>query len=240
MRGTRSTVLAAVLCALVAASVSAQTPAIEGLRTKYPPNEDALVPGFHWAPRFSRALTMPARERVPVRVDWPDVPGFARSPVTFGVLFADQTLASVDHARLITADGTTVPAQIASTATGWRRDGSVRWALISATLDRETEYFVEYGTQVTARAPSGMTVTETDAAITVDTGPLQVSISRTRPTLLDAATVEERAVVTPLAAAANLPVVVGGDGTRYPASADGLQVSFVRRGPLETIVRREG
>ena len=154
--------------------------------------------------------------------------------------FADGALDAIEHARLITADGAVVPAQFEATATWWRKDGAVRWALVSATLERGIDYFVEYGTQVSAPQPQGMTVTETDDAIAIDTGPLQVTISRTRPTLLDSATVDGQAIITPEDATANLPTVVGGDGTEYPASPDGLQVGFFRRGPQETVIRREG
>ncbi|MGD9496785.1 MAG: hypothetical protein AB7Y46_10825 [Armatimonadota bacterium] len=235
----RPITVALMLCAF-ALSAIAQELTPEMLFERYPPNEEALNPGFHWAPEFSRTPSMPQRARFAVRVDWPEGVELARSPVTFGVPFADGTLDSVEHARLVTADGTAVPAQFEATATWWRRDGPVRWALVSATLERVTDYFVEYGTQVSAPPAEGMTVTETADAIAIDTGPLQATISKTRPTLLDAAIVNGQAIITPQDAAANLPTVVGGDGTEYPASADGLQVSFIRRGPLETVIRREG
>lgn len=234
------TAILVIVTSTLAVSAFAQELTPEILLERYPPNEDALDPGFHWAPQFSRPATTPARERFPVRVDWPDDPGLVRSPVTFGVPFADGALDTVEHARLITADGAVVPAQFEATATWWRKDGAVRWALVSATLERGIDYFIEYGTQVSAPQPQGMTVTETDDAITIDTGPLQVTISRTRPTLLDSATVDGQAIITPEDATANLPTVVGGDGTEYPAAANGLQVSFVRRGPQETVIRREG
>ncbi len=235
----RLATVALVLCAFGMGAIAQElTPEI--LFERYPPNEDALDPGFHWAPEFSRTPAMPERDRFAVRVDWPEGIELARSPVTFGVPFADGTLDSVEHCRLIAADGTPVPAQIEQTATWWRRDGPVRWALVSATLERDREYFVEYGSAVEAVRPEGMTVTENDDAIVINTGPLQATISKTRPTILDAVTVNGEAIVTPEAAAANLPTVVGGDGTEYPASAEGLQVGFIRRGPMETVIRREG
>ncbi|MGI5816935.1 MAG: hypothetical protein ACOX9R_02440 [Armatimonadota bacterium] len=232
----------AVVALIVTLSVPAfaQNVTIEELRAKYPPNVEALDPGFHWAPEFSREIVSPERDRVPIRTDWPEVPGLERSAVTFGVPFADGALASAENARLVTADGTPVPADLRTTATWWREGGPVRWLLVSATLEREREYFIEFGTEVEAFEADGMVVGEIAEAIVIDTGPLQATISKTRPTILDAAIVDGEAIVTPEAAAADLPMVVGGDGTEYPASPDGLQVSFVRQGPMETVIRREG
>ncbi|MGC9317759.1 MAG: hypothetical protein ACP5KN_06975 [Armatimonadota bacterium] len=225
---------------MVAGSALAQETTIEELRAEYPPNVEALDPGFHWAPEFSREVVTPERDRVPIRTDWPEIDGLERSPVTFGVPFADGALASAENARLVTAGGTPVPADLRTTATWWREDGPVRWLLVSATLERGRQYSIEYGTEVAPFEADGMAVTETDDAIVIDTGPMQATVSKTRPTILDAVTVDGKAIVIPEAAAAHLPTVVGGDGTEYPASADGLQASFIRRGPVETVIRREG
>ena len=231
----------ALLMIFAAGSVAlAQGVTVEQLREQYPPNEEALDPGFHWAPEFSRETVTPQRARVPLGTDWPAVEGLNASPVTFGVPFADEALQSAENARLITADGTPVPADLRTTATWWSKDGPVRWMLVSATLERGQDYFIEYGTEVEAFEAEGMTVEETADAIVISTGPMQATISKTVPTLLDRVIVNGETVVTPEAAAANLPMVVGGDGTEYPASADGMKVSFFRNGPRETVVRREG
>ncbi len=241
MRIARSTVLVSILLSTIVASVAfAQDVIIEELRAKYPPNVEALDPGFHWAPEFSRDVVTPERARVPIRTDWPDDPGLSASAVTFGVPFADGALASAENARLVTADGTPVPADLRTTATWWREDGPVRWMLVSATLERDQEYAIEYGTAVEAFEADGIVIAESDEAITIGTGPLTATISKTRPTILDSATVDGEAIVTPEAAAANLPTVVAGDGTQYLASPDGLKVSFIRNGPNETVIRREG
>lgn len=233
--------LVAALTVVASCVAFAQDVTIEQLREQYPPKVEALDPGFHWAPEFSREVVTPERDHVPIRTDWPDIsPPLERSPVTFGVPFADGALASSEKARLVTADGTPVPADLRTTATWWREDGPVRWMLVSATLERDEEYFIEYGTAVEAFEADGMSVEETDDAVVIDTGPLQATVSKTRPTILDSATVDGEALVTPEAAAANIPTVVDGEGNEYPASAAGLQVSFERRGPQETVIRREG
>jgi hypothetical protein len=213
---------------------------IEELRAKYPPNVEALDPGFHWAPEFSREIVTPERARVSPPHRLAGRAGPDASAVTFGVPFADGALASPENARLVTADGTPVPADLRTTATWWREDGPVRWMLVSATLERGQDYFIEYGTAVEAFEADGMMVSETADAIVIDTGPLQATISKTRRRCSMPRRSPVRQIVTPEAAAASLPAVVGGDGTQYPASADGLQVSFVRQGPMETVIRREG
>ncbi|NLO06145.1 MAG: hypothetical protein GX131_10000, partial [candidate division WS1 bacterium] len=125
----------ALLMIFAAGSVAlAQGVTVEQLREQYPPNEEALDPGFHWAPEFSRETVTPQRARVPLGTDWPAVEGLNASPVTFGVPFADEALQSAENARLITADGTPVPADLRTTATWWSKDGPVRWMLVSATL----------------------------------------------------------------------------------------------------------
>lgn len=236
----RSLCLCCLLIATAVMPAAAQAVSIEELRAKYPPNVEALDPGFHWAPEFAREIVAPERARVPVRTDWPDLPGLERSPVTFGVPFADGALASARNARLVTADGEPVPADLSASATWWREDGPVRWLLVSATLERDRDYFIEFGAAVEAFEADGMTVSETAEAIVIDTGPLQATVSKLRPTLLDSVAVEGEAIVTPEAALADLPLVAGGDGTEYRASAEGLEVSFIRRGASETVVRREG
>ncbi|MCD6360652.1 MAG: hypothetical protein J7M38_07250 [Armatimonadetes bacterium] len=220
----------------------------EELLAKYPPAEDQLDPGMHWAPQFVRPVERPERGRFAVNVDWADNE-LDSAPVTFGVPFGDGALPSIDNARLITADGTEVPAQFDGMATWWRRDGPVRWALVNATLRRGEKYFVEYGTAVHRAEPDGMTVTEIADAIVINTGPTRVTISKTRPTLLDECALDRNGdgrfgagetLITPELAAANLPTVVDGQGRECPASADGFEVSFIRRGPMQTVIRRAG
>jgi hypothetical protein len=220
----------------------------ESMLTEYPPNEDQLDPGMHWATQFVRPVDKPERGRIPVNVDWADNE-LTSSPVTFGVPFADGALPSINNARLITADGSEVPAQFDQMATWWRKDGPVRWALVNATLDKDTQYFIEYGTAVQRAEPEGLTVEETADAIVINTGPMRATISKLRPTLLDECALDldgdgqfgaGETLITPELAAANLPTVVDGEGNDCPASADGLQVSFIRQGPMQTVIRREG
>ncbi|HUS80529.1 MAG TPA: hypothetical protein VM283_04615, partial [Armatimonadota bacterium] len=249
MRSLAVRIVGGVLVGLLCVAALAQDArTAESLLAAYPPDEDQLDPGMHWAPQFARPVDKPQRVRIPVMVDWADNE-MASSPVTFGVPFGDGALPSVDNARLVTADGTEVPAQFDSMATWWRKSGPVRWALVNATLQRGTDYFIEYGTAVTRAAAAGMTVEDTADALVINTGPTRAVISKTRPTLLEQCAVDLNAdgqfeagemLITPELAAANLPTVVDGEGNDWPASTEDFKVSFIRQGPMQTVIRREG
>ncbi|MFP4249847.1 MAG: hypothetical protein ACLFU7_09335, partial [Armatimonadota bacterium] len=88
MRLTQSVVLTLVTLVALVTSAAAQDVTIEQLREQYPPNVDAMNPGFHWAPEFQRETVTPERDRVPLQTDWPEIDGLTASPVTFGVPFA--------------------------------------------------------------------------------------------------------------------------------------------------------
>jgi len=247
MSARPSTKLVAVAFVVLLATAAALG---QTMAEKYPPNEDELRPTMGWAPQFQREITAPERDRVHLNVDWADNE-LDECPVTFGVPFPDGALSSVDHARLVTGDGTVVPAQIDALGTWWRKDGPVRWALVNATVRKKEEYFIEYGTAVRSEEPEGMEVQDTDETIVINTGAMRVTISKQRATLLDACALdlngdgqfaEDEIIVTPQLAADNLPVVVDAEGNRYPAAGadEGLKVEIVEQGPMRTAIRREG
>lgn len=216
-------------------------PTPESLRAKYPPRVEEMRPTPGWAPQFLRPTSPAVRETTPLRVDWADNQLDA-GPVTFGVPFPREAVASAENIRLLTANGEVVPCQVETTATWDGPDGAVRWALISANLRRGTDYSVEFGSDVARAATEGITVAETDEAIVINTGPMQATISKVRGTLFDEVALNGQTILTPDAAASEMPVVIDAAGNRYPAggAADGLQVSIERSGPMEVAVRREG
>jgi len=219
------------------------------MRERYPPRIDEMQPRQGWAPQFSREIETPVRDRVPLDVDWADN-ALSEGPVTFGVPFPKGALASSDGLRIVTSDGEPVPAQVETTATWDGLDGPVRWALISTRLRRDGDYLVEYGAQVTRDAADGIQVAENADALIIDTGPMRARISRQRATVFDEVALDldgdgtfaaDEIILAPEAAAQELPVVVDAAGNRYVAGgSDDLTVEVVRRGPMETAVRREG
>lgn len=234
---TRTAITAALM--ICAAMASAQEE--QSMADRYPPRVEEMRPTQGWAPQFQREITEPTRDRIPLQVDWADN-ALAESPVTFGVPFPDGALPSVDRARIVTGDGAPVPAQIETTATWRGPDGPVRWALVNTRLQRGEQYFVEYGSEVSRETPAGIELTERDDALIVDTGAMRATISRLRATVLDEVAIGEEVILTPEAAARELPVVVDAEGNAYRAGGadEGLTVRVERSGPMEIAVRREG
>ena len=200
---------------------------------------------------------------IPLRVDWSDN-ALDAAPVTFGVPFPRGLLDSADRLHLVSRDGTIVGAQATATATWDGSDGSVRWALITATLERGRDYALVVaggegpdGDRGEERRDAGQGVLrleETEDELVVTTGPMQAVVSKRWATVLDSVAIDvdgdgafsdEERIVTPTRARANPPAVVDGRGVRYVArgalaESDQFRVDVVRRGPQELVIRREG
>lgn len=203
------------------------------------------------AAQTGEGAAWPVAGSVPLYVDWgkSDV---AVSPVTFGVPLPNGLTSTVENLRVVNGEGKPVPAQMAATATWQGPDGPIRWLLLSMNVEQGQTYALEYGSNVRAydfANYQGIQLKEDRDAITVNTGAMQAVISKVRPTVLDAVYIDadgngrftgDEAIVTPDAAAANLPVVTDGRGNRYVASDSGLKVSIARSGPMEVAIRREG
>lgn len=237
--------IAAAVFVSCAAIASAQT-----MAERYPPRVEDLRPTSGWAPEFQRPAVTPARARVPLRVDWGDN-DLAESVVTFGAPFARGVLPDVRQARIVDAQGSEAPAELRTTATWDGPDGPVRWALVHARLRRDRDYFLEYGTDVKAVPAPGIRITESEAAIEIDTGPMRVTLSRQVASVVETVTLDldgdgqrgaDEELVNAEGSRADLPVVTDGAGTPCPAGGGdaGLKVEVVESGPQRAAVRREG
>lgn len=130
----------------------------------------ALVCGVSIMARAEVALTVTDRA------------GVARvaAPVRGGVPFARGELPECTTARLVDADGADLPCAVRPIARWW--DGSVKWLLVDTQVD------LSASGQVALRLLPGetppreraLTVSETDAAITVDTGPARFVFAKDR------------------------------------------------------------
>jgi hypothetical protein len=105
-----------------------------------------------------------------------------------GVPFAPGQVASADQMRVVDQHGTAQDAQLRPLAR-WH-DGSIKWLLVSLQADlqpRQQETFVvEYGPGTHPEPSStSLRVTDADRAITVDTGPLRLTVSKERFTLFE-------------------------------------------------------
>ena len=160
---------------------------LETVRAGLASAEQANAQAF--APRRAAWASGPAgRVRVPLRVREPA--GVARAGwlATGGVPLAAGQLTSADHACVVDQHGAVQRSQLRPLAR-WG-DGSIKWLLVSVAMDlhprEDATYFLEYG-DTTSPVPSStsLAVKEDDQAITVETGPLRVTVSKERFTLFE-------------------------------------------------------
>ena len=212
---------------------------------KYPPRAEDLRPTSGWAPQFRRPVGSAVRERAPLRVDWADNE-LSESVVTFGVPFARGAKADVRNLHVIDDTGRSAPAGFRAVATWDGPGGPTRWALGHARLRKGVDHFLEFGSAVKPAAATGVEVKEAPERVTVNTGPMRVSISKSRATVVESVALDlngdgrfadaERIVADD--GSAELPVVV--DGRNVPHHATDVKAEVVESGPLRAAVRREG
>ena len=207
-----------------------------------------MRPTEGYLPRFSRTVARSAREQLPLTVQVPDGVSGRPIPVTFGVPFPRGALASADNARVL-EEGLEHPCTVRRTATWERPDGDVKWLLVECAVVPGRRYALEYGTEVT-RAPlaRGVRVVDGGAEVSVDTGPLRISMRRDSGALLHGAWLDvdgdgrfapEEVVIAP---GAGGPLYVEDDrGTRYPLDpSSDYTLEIEQDGPLHAIIKTDG
>jgi hypothetical protein len=98
--------------------------------------------------------------------------------VTSGVPFPKGALGSDRQLRLLDEQGSEIPVQ--TRTLGRWGDGSVKWALLDF-QPKQPSVVIEYGTEITCRNfPSPLRVTEDARQVTVNTGPLDFTLSKRR------------------------------------------------------------
>ncbi|MCG3178720.1 MAG: hypothetical protein BIFFINMI_01049 [Phycisphaerae bacterium] len=165
--------------------------------------------------------------------------GVARAdePVTSGVPLPKGLVKDVSELALKTADGKDVPASF-SLLNKWPEDGSVRWALLDTNLsvpvDGSVKLSLVKGTPAVARP---VAVTETDDAITVDTGMAKFAVSRHGFKMFDSLSLGGTPVLsTP---AGGLTAVI--DGKKYTTAADRKgTVTVEERTPMRVALLAKG
>ena len=172
--------------------------------------------------------------------------GLARTqePVTLGVpLPRSANIADAASLRVVAADGATpVPAQIQVTA---RWDGPpadttkpIRWALIDFQADvaanGSATYYLKDGG---GSAPSGIIVTTTASQITVATGAVTVTLSRTSFNLFDTVDLGLGPIVSSPIDGLTLTGAAGAFSAWKVAATD---VSVETAGPLHTVIHARG
>ncbi|MFC1601087.1 hypothetical protein ACFL34_01895 [Candidatus Sumerlaeota bacterium] len=100
---------------------------------------------------------------------------YHREPITFGVPFAEGALTDSSSVRIVSADGSDVPAQT-SCMTTWRPDGdSIKWLLVDLQRDGTTDeaeplQLIADSTHPPAPSPEALQISEEDGRIHIDTG----------------------------------------------------------------------
>jgi len=117
-------------------------------------------------------------------------------PVSVGLVFPKGELSSIPGGRV--ADDRSRPVAFEAEATGWwdAEHDWIKWLLVHFRADTDRTYFFELGGD--AVAPQGEPVgIQSDTTVTIDTGPLRVTIDRIEPRLFNEVTLHGRAIVEP-------------------------------------------
>ena len=106
--------------------------------------------------------------------------------IRFGLPLPRGGVFQTRHIRITDAQGKEIPSQ--SVITSFWPDNSIKWALVQFSVPlkarEEKRCFAEFGSRVTAKKYSGVTFTENDDTITVDTGKITAVIDKKKFTLL--------------------------------------------------------
>jgi len=167
--------------------------------------------------------------------------GLARSdePVTTGVPFAPGRLQPGDSLSL-RAGGAAVPLQTRTLAL-WP-DGSVKWVLLDfqASLAPKGVLDLELDKGKAARLPRGIRVKESSRTLTVDTGPLQVTLNRRGFDLFSSVRIDGKEALAKPAAALEITALDGKKRDSMKDLAKDFELKVMEEGPVRTVVRAIG
>ena len=201
-----------------------------------------LLPNCGWSAEVDLTVTEPS--------------GVARSswPVTSGVPLARGALRDPDRVVLLDGQGRPLPLQT-EVLTRWP-DGSIRWLLLDFPIDlpaNQTSVLqLRYGNDVVAEgrkaadSANTLRVEETDEAVTLDTGPLKLEVSKTRFRLLDRVWIDRdgdgriaNAERVTASQGAGIQLTTP-NGDVFRADSAPCQIRVEQRGPLRACLRISG
>lgn len=131
--------------------------------------------------KLQQTMAMPARQRVDLRLDWPEGVGSV-APVYCGLALPGGILADIRKIRVVDDRGQVVPAQFDPLAS-WSPAGSLRWVGVRFTADKQRSYVAEIGSAVTRQETPAVKITQTEQMIVVDTGSSRWELPRIGPLL---------------------------------------------------------
>ena len=189
--------------------------------------------------RLSSPLFKPtplvARATFPVLVSGPEPYKPQGEVVSGGMPFAYGAVKSERNLRLLNDQDREVPLQTRVLAT-WP-DGSLKWVLFTFPTG-PGEVRCEYGTAATRETSKGLTVTQDDQTISINTGPLQVTISKTNGDLCQTLALEGKTLKT---ADTAWPLTLSANGKQYSSLGNTVtRCELLEAGPERALVRRVG
>ncbi|MBL8025558.1 MAG: hypothetical protein JNL74_04060, partial [Fibrobacteres bacterium] len=204
---------------------------------------------------------------IPVEINnWSDV-ARTNEPVTAGIPLPKGTVYNLSDLRITDASGTTIPAQFKPLSKWWgeklsgkKSESSIKWVLCdfqtTSTSKGSTPLFVKTDASTVTAPASPINLTETPQEITVITGPIKFTISKTRFNLFDALWINkngnklyednERLI---LPGNNNGGFITAGNWTEGECASDIVHKSFKaapkrvvieEQGLLKTVIRIEG
>ncbi len=190
---------------------------------------------------------------VSLKIDTAGKPAADGTPVSGGVPFPIGAIATVDHLRLKTVQGSEVPANYRSLV-NWP-DGSVKSALVSFVPtpqagDTYPDLVLEFGPSVSHSTAGPVQVTQDAQSLTVTNGVMKLQFSKQRFTVLEQAWADLDSdgsfgsTEQLLSAPADLIVVDRKSGNSFKSSlwtaADGYTIKLVEAGPSRVTLLLEG
>lgn len=210
-----------------------------GMSGPYPERRELPAVPFVSAPRRQQPAKV---ERQRVTVELAEEDGVARraAPVRFGFPLPQGTLFDPAQARLLGPAGRETPAQF--TATGFWKDGSVRWFAVTFLADLEAQaraaYVVEFGRAIKRLAPpQPLRITRAGDALTVDTGAMLARLNTRRFGFFEEIRVGGDTVAR---SGSGGLVLTTAEGGRFTSAAGETAFRVEEEGPLTACLRLEG
>ncbi|MBL4701344.1 MAG: hypothetical protein JKX85_08800, partial [Phycisphaeraceae bacterium] len=166
-------------------------------------------------------------------------------PLSVGVPITDRHMFKAQQFRLLDAEGEPIACQITPTAL-WEQEGAIKWVIVDANVQIDdpltpVELTLEYGRSVRDVEPlQTMPITDSDTHITVDSGKLKVTFSKTTGTLIDAATLDGKPVMVPDSQRGGYFVDNNDQTYRTSGKDDQYKLVVEVAGSLHTILRATG
>lgn len=190
----------------------------------------------------STVSTIAADFTLPLTVQEPAGVERVAEPVTTGMPFALGSVPGGASFTLFEAAGAEVPLQ--SRVLALWPDGSVKWVLLDFQVAKlaanaKSEYRLSVS-QPQAKPAVAVTVNETPESVSVNTGPMQVRLSRTTFSLFDAVKLDGKDALGPKPGALEITDPAGKVRSSQTELAPGYEVTVTEAGPLRTVVRAVG